>query len=137
MNEFITDKQGNTIHFIFPSTLANVDTVINQLKDFLTPLSLPFDLFELIYIIREALNNAVIHGNKRNCELKVEFSFCFMDNHIEIKIIDEGLGFNWQNQLTKSLASPKATSGRGLHTICKYGYSVQFNETGNILYLSK
>ena len=137
MNDFITHKQDDKIILVFPSTLANIDTAINQLKDFLDSQPVSYDSFELFYIVREALNNAVIHGNKRNCELKVEFSLCFKDNHITIKIIDEGFGFNWRDQLTKNMASHEATSGRGLQSIAKYGYSIRFNETGNILYLSK
>jgi len=137
MIDFITHKQGDTIQIIFPSTLANVDTAINQLKDFLDLHSFPYDSFELVYITREALNNAIIHGNKRNCELKVEFSLRFRDNHIYMQIMDEGSGFNWQDQLTKNIAAHEATSGRGLHSISKYGYTIRFNETGNIIYLSK
>jgi len=116
---------------------SNVDTAINQLKDFLDSQSLSYDSFELFYITREALNNAIIHGNKRNYELKVEFSLCFRDNHIDMKIMDEGSGFNWRDQLIKNMATHEATSGRGLRSIAKYGYTIRFNETGNIIYLSK
>ncbi len=137
MNDFIAHNQDDTIRFIFSSTLTNVDDAINRLKYFLDLHSFPYDSFELVYITREALNNAVIHGNKRKSELKVEFSLCFRDNHIEMKIIDEGSGFNWRDQLAKNSASHEATSGRGLRSIARYGYSIRFNETGNIIYISK
>lgn len=137
MNDFIAHTQGDTIKLIFPSTLTNVDTAIKKVKDFLDLHALPYDSFELIYIIREALNNAVIHGNNRKSELKVEFYLAFRDNHIDMQVTDEGSGFNWRDQLTKNRAPNEATSGRGLRSIAKYGYTIRFNENGNILYLSK
>jgi signal transduction histidine kinase len=53
------------------------------------PMEAPIEL-ELLYIFQEALANVRKHSGARNVEVKVES----VDNHLEMKIADDGCGFD-------------------------------------------
>lgn len=44
--------------------------------------------------LREAVNNAIIHGNKKDKSKNVEIEFIFFSDNLTIKVWDEGEGFN-------------------------------------------
>ena len=47
--------------------------------------------------VSEVVANSIVHGNREIETKKVYLSFCYDENMIEIKICDEGNGFNIQN----------------------------------------
>lgn len=73
------------------------------------------DLHKLGMAVREALVNAVVHGNRYNSRKKVHFSVTLLPEQLQIEVIDEGEGFS-----TSDLPDPLAEenllrqSGRGL-----------------------
>ncbi|MBC7924242.1 MAG: ATP-binding protein [Bryobacteraceae bacterium] len=75
------------------------------------------DLHKLGMAVREAMVNAVVHGNRYNLKKKVHFSVGVPagEDSIEITIIDEGEGFE-QLELPDPLAEENLLrqSGRGL-----------------------
>ena len=137
MNEFVCRENKNSIFFSFSSDLVNVDKTIEAVKIFFTTKKIDCNQFEVTYIIREALNNAVIHGNNQNNKLIVECDISIINNFLKISVSDQGKGFNWQKQIEKKVVSDIATSGRGLKSMLNYGFNVHFNESGNTLYLTK
>jgi serine/threonine-protein kinase RsbW len=137
MQDFTSTLTNNSISCTFLSTLANVDKAVACFKEFLDSNKIHLNTFEINYIIREALNNAVIHGNRNNAQLQVRCSLKFEKNVLAISVTDQGLGFNWRNQLRKRPVSSDSTSGRGLKSMSMHGFDVQFNDSGNTLYLTK
>ena len=78
----------------------------------------------------EAVNNAVIHGNQRCRDKSVDIRVSIEDNHIEIRVADEGTGFN-----PEALHDPDAPenlfrpNGRGLYFIHKLMDEVEIHST--------
>jgi len=64
--------------------------------------------------VREAITNAIVHGNKEDDTKKVELTFNCAQRAVEIEVADQGEGFD-----AASVADPTApenilkTSGRG------------------------
>ena len=52
------------------------------------------DSDDLGIVTTELVNNAIHHGNGNNPEKKVTVSFSVDQDHIELRIKDEGPGFN-------------------------------------------
>ncbi len=137
MEDFICSENNRSISCNFSSTLANVDRTVDTIKNFLLSRHIPFSPFELVFVLREALNNAVIHGNEKNSSLKVDCSLHLDQDSLTITVTDQGKGFDWQRQLLKTPVSSSTTSGRGLNSMEPYGFTLRFNEAGNTLYLTK
>ena len=136
MQDFDFKENDKSISCIFSSTLNNVDKTVEYFKCFLDDRKID-NQFELIYIIREALNNAVIHGNQKNEQLKVECTIGFDKDILSISVTDEGQGFNWRKELHKKQVASTASSGRGIKSMNLMGFDVEYNESGNTLYLTK
>jgi serine/threonine-protein kinase RsbW len=137
MEDFITRQDDTAISCTFSSTLANIDRTIERIKDFLASRHIEYNRFELLFILREALNNAVIHGNASNSALRVHCTLSIAADTLAITVTDQGQGFDWQRQIMKKPVSTATTSGRGLNVMEGYGYAIRFNDAGNTLYLTK
>jgi serine/threonine-protein kinase RsbW len=137
MEDFISREEDFAISCTFSSTLANIDRAINGIRDFLVSRRIEYSRFELLFILREALNNAVIHGNGNNSDLQVHCTLAIADDTLAITVADQGKGFDWRQQIMKKPVSTVTTSGRGLNVMDHYGYAIRFNDAGNTLYLTK
>jgi serine/threonine-protein kinase RsbW len=73
------------------------------------------DLHKIGMAVREAMVNAVVHGNRYNLKKKVHFSLRFEGGKMQIVIADEGDGFE-PAELPDPLAEENLLrqSGRGL-----------------------
>lgn len=84
------------------------------------------DLMRIGMAVREAMVNAVAHGNRYNANKKVRFSLSHNPERFTIVIADEGEGFDFE-----SLPDPLApenllrTSGRGIFLIRSFMDDVQ------------
>jgi serine/threonine-protein kinase RsbW len=76
------------------------------------------DLMRIGMAVREAMVNAVAHGNRYNANKKVRFSLSHSPERFTIVIADEGEGFDFDN-LPDPLAPENLmrTSGRGIFLI--------------------
>ncbi len=65
--------------------------------------------------VTEAVGNAIVHGNKKDPNKKVEIIFEIQNDQIQISVIDEGSGFNLE-QLADPLDPDNVMkeSGRGI-----------------------
>src|SRR5215216_5840343 len=73
------------------------------------------DLHKIGMAVREAMVNAVVHGNRYNLKKKVHLNAGFDDDRLSIWIADEGEGFDFKD-LPDPLAEENLLrqSGRGL-----------------------
>ncbi|RME05197.1 MAG: GAF domain-containing protein [Planctomycetota bacterium] len=87
-------------------------------------------------VLREALLNAILHGNRSNPGKSVFISLYLDDSKAHIQIRDEGEGFDTRRgvQDFRSL-NQHSHHGRGLLLIQKYSDCVRFNEKGNEIYI--
>jgi serine/threonine-protein kinase RsbW len=124
-------------HHRLPSTLEGINKTVAELTDFLKEIELQTNYFALIFLVREALNNAGIHGNKMSLTKQVQFDVVVEGANISITIRDEGDGFHWKKLADRQPVNPDKTSGRGVYALQQYGYSIHYNDKGNILHLKR
>jgi serine/threonine-protein kinase RsbW len=138
-NIFKVHKADDSIRFTFSSTMINIDDVVEQTSLYLQQKSnsIATDLFSVNLVLREALTNAVRHGNQGDSRQNVRFVLTIVNNeYMELVIEDEGEGFDWKELKTQSLGEDE-DHGRGLIIMKTYFNKVSYNDRGNILYLGK
>lgn len=120
----------------FPSLLSEVDQACDVIQKFLDDQDCTQDQFFILLSLREALTNAVIHGNRRNPDLHITCSIDVHDGRLQMVIRDQGPGFAWRSH-SWTLPDPESESGRGLTIMQSCFETVSFNEAGNEITLSK
>jgi len=96
------------------------------------------DIFAVHLAVEEALVNAIKHGNQKDASKAVHVSLSVSRDLVEISIRDEGGGFD-----PADVPDPtdednlELPSGRGLMLMRTYMSSVQFNESGNQVVMTK
>lgn len=133
-------KQGFTLidSLTILSELENLPVVETLIDRVCQSVGVHEDVYGNVLIaVTEAVNNAIIHGNKLNKNMPVALdvydetsSFCF-------SVADEGSGFDHEN-----LPDPTAPeniekeNGRGIYLMRHLADEVEFNESGNQVMVS-
>ena len=112
------------------SDLDQVDIVCGESRRLLEKRGLDSLIFPVDLLLREFLNNAIIHGNRFDPRKKAHAVVRIGSRGVVVRIRDEGRGFDWRKA---SLDPPKdtATSGRGLAIGQGYAWRMRFNRAGN------
>ncbi|MGM0607228.1 MAG: ATP-binding protein [Candidatus Muiribacteriota bacterium] len=95
---------------------------------------------ELIYyklVLDEALLNAYRHGNKFDNKKVIKVRIHYYGYKIELKVEDEGQGFNVSSIKTINELDVFSATGRGLHLIKEIMDEVDFRYRGNIINMVK
>ena len=89
--------------------------------------------------LREALDNAVVHGNQENPERKVRIRCrCQPGNEISIVVTDQGEGFDFETILRNGITSdPDSEHGRGIQLMKAYMDDVNFERHGSEVHMRK
>ena len=113
-----------------PSDLSAVDGVCRDVRALLEGHGAADRCFAAELLLREFLNNAILHGNRSDARKLVRMTATVGRKWIVIRIADEGPGFDWR---TRRRAPPEveATSGRGLAIGALYAQRLRFNRAGN------
>jgi len=128
------------LDFLMPSKLSRIIGV-NRLVSFLTTeFGFPHEecTVNLPLVMDEALSNAIIHGNKRNENLKVHVRIYISSHRIVIQVEDQGAGFP-----AEGIDDPTQRenlfkgSGRGLFLIKELMDSVRFEKGGRVIEMEK
>ena len=123
-----------------PSDVAIVSPFVDQLMAFISKFR-PADEsnYEIELALREALVNAIVHGNQNNASKRIYVSCrCSSDGHVSITIEDEGNGFEHN-----SVADPTSadnllrTNGRGIYLIRTLMDEVDFTQGGSVVHMRK
>jgi serine/threonine-protein kinase RsbW len=95
--------------------------------------------FDVELAIREALGNAVLHGNQENPDKKVHLRCrCESDNEISIVVTDEGQGFDFLKILGNGLTSDfPGSHGHGIQLMRAYMDDVRFEKGGSEVHMRK
>jgi serine/threonine-protein kinase RsbW len=117
------------------SELCEVTTLIERLRSDPEVLSrIHGREAAFLMAMREALMNAITHGNRRTPSKKVHVRYsCEPDNSLLISIRDEGDGFD-----PSSVPIPKDTGEdqrRGIHLMTSFMDEVQFRRNGTEVYM--
>ena len=80
----------------------------------------------------EAINNAIIHGNKNDPDKQVRILVAVVDDdHVILEVEDEGNGFDYETVLKRSgVIDREAESGRGIFLMQKMADEVEFFNGG-------
>lgn len=77
-----------------PSTLDSVDKAASEAAEFAQKSGFGDDaLFAIDMAVREAVANAIKHGNKQDATKDVEITFCNLTKGLEVTVRDFGEGF--------------------------------------------
>jgi len=123
-----------------PSKVAAVSLFADQLMRFILKFrSADGSEIDIEMALREALANAVIHGNGENSYKRVYVDCrCYMDGEVSITVRDEGQGFN-----SEEVANPTApenllfTHGRGIYLMKRLMDEVTFEDGGSVVRMRK
>lgn len=86
---------SGTLDTLLESNLESVDSAENLVVDAAKGVGFDEDAcMDLGLAVREAMVNAVVHGNQYNLEKKVHFLLATGEGTIRISIIDQGAGFD-------------------------------------------
>ncbi|WP_160686514.1 ATP-binding protein [Clostridium sp. C2-6-12] len=111
-----------------------IDNINEKLDNIIQSLNIKRQSFEIKLILIEAVNNAYIHGNKKDIEKPICIEWKLAEDLLEISITDCGEGieylsnYNYDNDILSE-------SGRGLLIINSYSDSVEFK--GNSIIIKK
>lgn len=128
-----------SVDLTIPSELGEVRRIQSDVKEALA--AAHFDekeLFSIELALEEALVNAIKHGNQLQPEKNVRVVYSVTPERFDIRIEDEGDGFDPGDvpdpTLPENLAKP---CGRGLHLIRCFMTSVDYVGRGNVVTMSK
>jgi serine/threonine-protein kinase RsbW len=110
------DVTPETNELKFPSRVAAVDEAAAAVSEFMNRLGIGEDVaFGVDMAVREAVTNAVIHGNKLDDGKFVEVRLRNTPETFEISVHDQGSGFN-PNEVPDPTKDENIlkTSGRGI-----------------------
>lgn len=123
----------DSIQIQIPSIQENIRIVESFIDNAKDKYALDDDIYGNIMIaVTESVNNAIIHGNKKEKSKSVNLQLSFEDSSIKFVISDEGPGFDFKN-----LPDPTAPEnldkpgGRGIFLMKNLCDEVLFSESGN------
>jgi len=117
---------------------------ISPLVDRLMPLikrsqCVPGQEFDVELALREALDNAVVHGNQEDPEAKVHIRCrCQPGKEISIVVTDQGKGFDFEKTVGNGITTdPDSEHGRGIQLMKAYMDGVHFERGGSEVHMRK
>jgi anti-sigma regulatory factor (Ser/Thr protein kinase) len=109
---------------------VEVDAFCRETRAFLRGKGLASDVFPVEMLLRESLNNAMIHGNCSDSRKCIRAEVRIEGDWILLNVSDEGDGFSCEEAM-KRPSNPEATGGRGLEIYSLYAQRISFNSKGN------
>jgi serine/threonine-protein kinase RsbW len=138
-----TKRSGSSIleiDFWMPSEVRAISPLVDRLMELIERAKcVPGAEFDVELTIREALGNAVLHGNQENPDKKVHIRCrCESGNEISIVVTDEGKGFDFLKILGNGFASdPSDLHGHGIQLMRAYMDDVRFEKDGSEVHMRK
>jgi serine/threonine-protein kinase RsbW len=126
------------LHQSIPSQVEAISPFLDQLMRFIRRFrSEDGSEVDIEIALREALTNAIVHGNHENAEKRVHVaSRCSQDGEVLVTIRDFGEGFD--SRLVPDPTAPEnrlSAHGRGIYLMQALMDEVQFEEGGTVVKL--
>lgn len=115
------------------SVIDNLRVVENAIDNLTNDAGISQDSYGKILIgILEAVNNAIVHGNKSDVNKFVEVEFILDRGKLKVSVTDEGEGFNPAGIPDPTLPENiEALTGRGVFLMSRLADEIEFNNEGN------
>jgi serine/threonine-protein kinase RsbW len=123
-----------------PSKIQAISPTVDRLMRLIERSQcIPGKEFDVELALREALGNAVVHGNEEDPEKKVHIRCrCGHGKGISIIVTDQGKGFDFGKVLAEGLtADPAAAHGHGIQLMKAYMDEVHFTGRGSEVHMHK
>jgi serine/threonine-protein kinase RsbW len=123
-----------------PSNIQAISPLVDRLMGLIERAKcVPGAEFDVELAIREALGNAVVHGNQENPDKKVHIRCrCESGNQVSVVVTDEGKGFDFLKILGNGLTSDTAdVHGHGIQLMRAYMDAVRFERGGSEVHMRK
>ncbi|MDQ2179381.1 ATP-binding protein [Marinifilum sp. D714] len=120
---------------VFPSELENISRVERLIDDISSSYNLSSEIYGKISVaIIEAVNNAILHGNRLDVSKKVKVEFNIDEEAIQFIVEDEGSGFDFENIPDPTLPENiEKTHGRGIFLMNHLADDIEFCENGALV----
>ncbi len=115
------------------SKIENLRIVEKEIDNISTEIGIKKDYYgKILVTTMEAVNNAIIHGNKCDVSKSVEILISYKSRVLRITVSDEGKGFmpNMIPDPTKP-ENIENLNGRGVFLMSRLADEIEFNEKGN------
>ena len=128
------------IDFWMPSEVRAISPLVDRFMELIERAKcVPGAEFDVELAIREAVGNAVLHGNQENPDKQVHIRCrCESGNGISIVVTDEGKGFDFLKILGNGLTSDfPGPHGHGIQLMRAYMDDVRFERGGTEVHMRK
>ena len=117
---------------VIASKLENIEKVRGFLLQIYSEFCLNVNSFNRVFLgISEAVNNAIVHGNKLDTAKKVFIRTNLFGNQFQIEIEDEGQGFSEAFLVDPTLPeNVKQEHGRGIYLVRQLAGELFFEDEG-------
>jgi serine/threonine-protein kinase RsbW len=138
-------RNGHSVPFVelresLSSQVAAISPFVDQLMRFVLHFRrADGSEIDIEMALREALANAVIHGNgDDSCKSVYVACRCYMDGEVSITVRDQGRGFDSSAVLDPTLLENLLfTHGRGIYLMKKLMDEASFEEGGSVVRMRK
>src|ERR1700738_4418987 len=123
-----------------PSEVRAISPLVDRLMRLIKGSQcVPGEEFDIELALREALDNAVVHGNQEDPETKVHIRYrCQPGNEISIVVTDQGKGFDFEKIVGNGITwDPASEHGRGIQLMKAYMDDVHFERGGSEVHMRK
>ena len=123
-----------------PSEVRAISPLVDRLMRLIEESQcVPGNEFDVELALREALENAVVHGNQEDPKTKVYIRCrCQPGKEISIVVTDQGKGFDFEKIVGNGIASdPPSEHGRGIQLMKAYMDDVHFERGGSEVHMRK
>ena len=113
-----------------PSRIAEVESFLQKAvkKTRINPSRYP----DMLISLTEAVNNAIIHGNKEDSNKVVKIQMIHNRRHFKIIVTDEGRGFNLENVPDPTAPENiECCGGRGVYIMSRLADRISFQDNGS------
>jgi len=115
------------------SIVGNLRVVENAIDETTATIGISQDNYgKILVCTMEAVNNAILHGNRSNPEKIVEVELSFENNSLQIKVTDEGTGF--RPEKVPDPTTPEnieELNGRGIYLMSHLADVIEYSKKGN------
>lgn len=115
------------------SEISNIRIVENAIDDAIGEIGISKESYGKILVSTlEAVNNAILHGNRSNPAKKVDILISYKEDILKIKISDEGTGFRPEEVPDPTFPENlEALNGRGVFLMMKLADNIKYSKKGN------